>query len=196
MSDKKKSYILKRILIGQFILLLMFVVPGLRQMIVNDTWEGTGPYRFCKDMAKVQADLLMRHRQNFSPISSTAFESLVIKIAYIFAFQGLVLFEFAIYAKIIYDLWLHDREFLRDGIITQDMRQERNRKNVITLKGQIACFIVETSRVMMFIVGPIFNIADLTSLTGIVPIISDSLVAFTQFLASHEVRRFVKEKIE
>ena len=195
MSDLKKSNILKRILIGQFILLLVVVIPVLGQMSVNSTWEGTGSYRFCKDMNKAQADVLMIHRQDFS-LASNAYDVLLMKVTYIFIGQGLAIFEFAVYAKIIYDLWLHDREFLKGGIITQNMRQERNRKNVLTLKGQIACFVVETSRISVMIIGPIFNLADVTSLTVIVPIIGNSLVAFTQLWASHEVKRFVKEKIE
>ena len=195
MSDKKKSYILQRILIGQFILLLIIVVPVPARLSTNNTWEGAVVYRFCKDMNKAHADILMIYRQNFS-LTSTTYDVLFVKITCIFIGIGLAVFEFVVYAKIIYDLWLHDKEFLRGGIITQNMRQERNRKNVITLKGQIACFIVEISRILIMIIGPIFNLADITSLTVIVPIISNSLVAFTQLWASHEVKRFLKEKIE
>ena len=195
MSDWKKSYILQRILIGQFILLLITVAPVLGRLSTNNTWEGIAAYRFCKDMDKVHADVLMFHRQNFS-LDSTAYDVLLVKITYIFITLGLAVFEFAVYAKIIHDLWLHDKESLRGGIITQNMRQERNRKNVLTLKGQIACFIVHTSRISVMAIGPIFNLADVTSLTVIVPIIGNSFVAFTQLWASHEVKRFVKEKIE
>ena len=40
MSDLKKSYILQRILIGQFILLLIIVAPILGRLSINNTWEG------------------------------------------------------------------------------------------------------------------------------------------------------------
>ena len=196
MSDKKKTYIFNRILVSQLLAYLIMSVPVFWRLNANNLWEVVGSFRFCKDMATEQADILMIFRQDKSILHSTAYNVLLEKIAMVIVSQGLAVFEFAIYAKIIYDLWLHDREFFEGGIITQDMRQERNRKNIINLKGQIACFLVETSRILFLVIGPIFNFVDFTSLTVIVPIITNSLVAFTQLWASHEVKRFIKEKIE
>ena len=196
MSDKKKTYIFNRILIGQLMAYLIISVPVIWQLNAKNTWEAVGSFRFCKNMATAQADILMIFRQDRSILHSTANDVLLEKITMLFVSQGLAVFEFAIYTKIIYDLWLHDKEFLKGGIITQDMRQERNHKNGITLMGQIACFFVETSRILFLVIGPLFNFVDFTSLTVIVPIISNSLVAFTQLWASHEVKRFIREKME
>ena len=196
MSDKKKTKIFNRIIVSQLLAYLIMSIPVFWRLNAYNTWEVVGSFRFCKDMATAQADILMIFRQDKSILHSTAYNVLLEKIAMLIVSQGLAVFEFAIYAKIIYDLWLHDKEFLKGGIITQDMRRERNRKNGITLMGQIACFFVETTRILFLVIGPLFNFVDSTSLTVIVPIISNSLVAFTQLWASHEVKSFIKEKIE
>ena len=128
-------------------------------------------------------------------ISMTKWE----KASYIFSVligQSATLIEFGIYVKIIHDLWHHDKEYLLNGTITRNMAQNRNRKNIISLRGQIACFLIETCCIATYFIGFVFKFEDSSSLNPIMTILSQSLVSIAQFFAPHEMQRFVKEKFE
>ena len=58
----------------------------------------------------------------------------------------------AIYAWILFNLWKHDKDIHENGIITEPMKKERNQKNVITLYGQVATFVVETAISILILV--------------------------------------------
>ena len=74
--------------------------------------------------------------------------------------------------------------------------RSRNRKNVITLSGQMASFVVELLTSAFFIwqiMHP--DLADPTYMPMAMMIISP-LVSCVQALTSHELRRFIKELYE
>ena len=96
------------------------------------------------------------------------------------------------YVWIIKELWSHDKTKHQEGVITKHMREERNRKNVITIYGQIASFVTE----LIGSVYTMFHVAN-ESLTApsvmpISTIIIFFFVSLSQFFISHELRRFVR----
>ena len=148
-----------------------------------------------KHIIIVQADIRSLYQNKGPLIGMTKWE----KASYIFPVligQSATLIEFGIYVKIIHDLWHHDKEYLLNGTITRNMAQNRNRKNIISLRGQIACFLIETCCIATYFIGFVFKFEDSSSLNPIMTILSQSLVSIAQFFAPHEMQRFVKEKFE
>ena len=94
----------------------------------------------------------------------------------------------------LYQLRLHDKQKYQEGIITSDMVLERKRKNVITLYGQTASFVVEIVMSTYVIFHALINqsISD-PSIMTINTIVSFTAIALTQFFTSYETRRFVKD---
>ena len=78
-------------------------------------------------------------------------------------------------------------------IITPQVQRQRNHKNVITLYGQMASFVVEIVMSTYVIFHALINqsITDPSVMT-INTIVTFSVIALTQFFTSHELRRFVK----
>ena len=108
--------------------------------------------------------------------------------------QGLFVLELAIYSWILYNLWKHDEKNHQEGIITKDMKKERNQKNVITLKGQVMMFTVET----VFHIYTIFHISNHamieSSFMPITEIVASSIISVIQLTTSNEMRRFLKNQ--
>ena len=195
MTPEMRSSIVKKIHMAQFTILIIIYLPVLSMMIVNDKWEILAMYRICTDQDLNYADIVATYESRGSFIYPTAFE----KGSFIFPVamgQIMAIVEFGIYAKIIYGLWCHDKKYQLDGTITNDMKQHRCRKNIITLKGQIACFVIETSCHATYAIGFIVKFEDSSSINPVMTIFSQSLVSIAQFWASHELRRFVKEYFE
>ena len=65
--------------------------------------------------------------------------------------QVLFLGEIAIYMKICYTLWKHDKGM--KGKISKNDMQQRKQKNVITLSGQVISFFVEFAVCHRFRIG-------------------------------------------
>ena len=100
--------------------------------------------------------------------------------------------ELFIYMRIIYHLWKHDKENFQHKIITESMRQERNRKNVITLRGQVICFVIEMAfAIYLFIHTANFEFAD-ASVMPITIIIASTIISIVQISSAHEMMRFIK----
>ena len=108
--------------------------------------------------------------------------------------QALFLGEFAIYVKICYTLWRHDKRM--KGKISNNDMQQRKRKNVITLSGQLSSFIVELIG-QFFVLAQIFNneLAD-PSVMAINFIKYSTFVSLSQLWCSHELMRYIKMKIK
>ena len=82
----------------------------------------------------------------------------------------------------------------QEGIITKDMKRERNQKNVITLKGQVMMFTVET----VFHIYTIFHISSHamieSSFMPTTEIVASSIISVIQLTTSNEMRRFMKNQ--
>ena len=99
-----------------------------------------------------------------------------------------------IYLWLLYQLHIHDKQIYQEGIITSAMVLERKRKNVITLYGQVASFVVEIVMSIYVIIHALIypSITDPSVMT-INSIVTLTAIALTQFFTSHDMRRFVKE---
>ena len=195
MTNMMRTSIVQKIQKLQILLLIISYFPLLFMMTSYEKWEVMAMYRVCIDENLVQADIRSAYQNKGPLISMTKWE----KASYIFSVligQSATLIEFGIYVKIIHDLWHHDKEYLLNGTITRNMAQNRNRKNIISLRGQIACFLIETCCIATYFIGFVFKFEDSSSLNPIMTILSQSLVSIAQFFASHEMQRFVKEKFE
>ena len=108
--------------------------------------------------------------------------------------MGLGIAEATIYVRICYGLWKHDIR-MKDKISNNDF-QQRKRKNVITLSGQLSSFIVELVG-QFFVLAQIFNneLAD-PSVMAINFIKYSTFVSLSQLWCSHELMRYIKMKIK
>ena len=100
-----------------------------------------------------------------------------------------------IYVWLIYQLWKHDEISQKENIITEKTQRERNKKNVITLNGQVSSFFVEFVTTIYTIVHITNNSALDPSVMPISLIVVFTLIALSQFLTSHEMKRFVKNEL-
>ena len=107
--------------------------------------------------------------------------------------QALFLAEVVIYIKIWYILWKHDQG-MKHLLSSKDL-QQRKRKNVMTLSGQVISFFIEFI-VSLFTLAQVFNndMAD-PSVMPMVIITSTSVVSMSQLWTSHESKRYIRFKL-
>ena len=195
MTANMGASIVQKILTMEVSFLVIIFLPLLFMMTFSDKWEVMAMYRVCIDENLVKADVRSLYQNNEPLIRMTKLERATFLIPVLLGLSATIV-EFGIYAKIIYMLWHHDKEYLLNGTITKNMAQNRKRKNIISLRGQIACFLIETCCIATYFIGFVFKFEDSSSLNPIMTILSQSLVSIAQFFASHEMQRFVKEKFE
>ena len=104
--------------------------------------------------------------------------------------------EMLIYAKIIYDLWKHNENSHQEGVITLQMRKQRNHKNVITLKGQMVSFSVEIIYSVLLIGSITYSSNDGPSFMPILMTFFHTIVSASQLLSSHELKQCFKELLD
>ena len=151
-------------------------------------WEKSIHYQDCMDMGWEQVHTL--HDYNNQDFNSLMYKTL--RFAPIMAVQTLILAELFIYIWILYHMWKHDREKFRDKIITNHMRQERNQKNIITLRGQVCTFLVEFGfSIYLSMHAKNFALVD-PSAMAIANIICSTTISVVQILSSHEMMRFIR----
>ena len=195
MTANMGASIVQKILTMEVSFLVIIFLPLLFMMTFSDKWEVMAMYRVCIDENLVKADVRSLYQNNEPLIGMTKLERATFLIPVLLGLSATIV-EFGIYAKLIYMLWHHDKEYLLNGTITKNMAQNRRRKNIISLRGQIACFLIETCCIATYFIGFVFKFEDSSSLNPIMTILSQSLVSIAQFFASHEMQRFVKEKFE
>ena len=106
----------------------------------------------------------------------------------------LVLLELLIYLWMIYQLWNHDKENFKEKIITDQMRRDRNHKNIVTLKGQVITFLIEIIySIYVAVHNSQAHFAD-ASIRSISLIVGSTIISLVQILTSHEMMRFVKRR--
>ena len=104
----------------------------------------------------------------------------------------LILLELLIYLWIIYHLWKHDKENEKEKIITIKMREQRNQKNIVTLKGQMITFVVEMLYSTYLAVHNVYSPFGDASIVPIMLIVLSTSVSVVQIMTSHEMVRFIK----
>ena len=106
--------------------------------------------------------------------------------------MGLSVVEATIYIRICYGLWKHDIR-MRDKISSNDF-QQRKRKNIITLSGQLMSYFVELFG-QFFLLAQIFNneLAD-PSVMALSFINVTTFISVSQLWTSHELMRYIRMK--
>ena len=153
-------------------------------------WEKSILYQFCMDIGPLRAETIIQHQdKNLSTIFK------IIQVCPVLIAQSLILGEFLIYVWLLYQLWKHDKTSHNDGIITELTKKERNQKNVITLYGQVTSFFVEYI-ICIYVIVHITNKSSLDpSIMPVSLIVASTLVAISQFVTSHEMKRFVQSDL-
>ena len=84
------------------------------------------------------------------------------------------------------------KENYQAKIITETMKRERQQKNVITLKGQVLSYVIETSfGIYISVHMANFAFAD-ASVMPIYLIIMSTAVSVVELTTSNEMRRFLR----
>ena len=119
---------------------------------------------------------------------------LLLRTSQVMIGMGLSCVETIIYIRMCYGFWKHDIH-MRDKISYNDF-QQRKRKNVITLSGQMITFFVELF-VSFFLIAQVFNndLAD-PSVMPLACITSSTIVSMYQLWSSHELVRYIEMKIK
>ena len=174
----------ERILVIGMLLMYIFGIYGMLG------WEKSILFQFCMDIGPLQAETIVQHQdRNFPTIVK------IIRLCPLVIAQLLILGEISIYVWLIYKLCKHDKMSLKDGIITELTKRERNQKNVITLFGQVTSFFVEFI-VTVYIMVHITNNSSLDpSVMPISLIIASTLIAISQIVTSHEMKRFIENDL-
>ena len=152
-------------------------------------WEKAISYQFCRNFGPAQADVI--HHYENREYNHTIVK--LLRLGAVVIGQVVVIGELVIYLWILYHLYKHDKQKHEEGVITNDMVIERKQKNVITLYGQIASFVVEIVLSIYIIIHvSVTSITD-PSIFPITNIVTFTIIALTQFFSSHEMKRFVQE---
>ena len=151
-------------------------------------WENSVTYQECMDLGHEKVETLQQYKiKDFNELVYMGVRVFLGSVARCF-----IILEFIIYLWIIYHLWRHDERNYKEKVISDQMRKERNHKNIITLKGQMITFLIEITYsiyVAMHNSNP--NFAD-ASVLSISLIVGSTIVSVVQILTSHEMMRFVK----
>ena len=151
-------------------------------------WEKAVFYQYCMDQGHLKAKVINEHSYD------STYDNYIwaLRLTPLFITMILPLAEFTIYTAISWHLWKHDKRSVENKTITNRMRRDRNDKNVITLSGQAGTFVVELI-VTIYVIIHVKNlsIAD-PSLMPIILTITNTVLSISQFVTSHELKRFVK----
>ena len=121
----------------------------------------------------------------------------ILKARFLLVVQALVLSEFMIYVCILKEQQKHNEKHLQEKIINRITFKVRREKNVITLNGQLGIFATRMVLSMLVMITNVFKIQVLdVSELPIVVIMFSYVVTTTQVLSSHEMRKFLKSKLE
>ena len=153
-------------------------------------WEKAIFYQFCMNYGAEKVDVIHQYESKDFDVSLYW----ILRFGPNIVAQVMIIVELGIYVWIIWHLKRHDDDNVKMKIITEHMRQERHQKNVITLKGQAAGFIVEMAYVTYVAIHSTnFSLVD-PSIMPISQIIAATTISVAQLLASHEMKRFLKNK--
>ena len=153
-------------------------------------WEKAPNYQYCMDMGHEQVETFNNYK--VKDYNNMVYSGM--RIIYQFVRHSFILLELLIYLWMIYNLWKHDELNLKEKIITDQMRRERNHKNLITLRGQVISFLMEfIYSIYLVSHNSQADFAD-ASVKSISLIIGSTIISLVQILTSHEMMRFVKRQ--
>ena len=193
--DLFKRELLNTKIIAQMILLLELAVTviilllyGLMYSFIG--WEKAMFFQFCMNLGTTEVNTILEYTHQESQLDESVLK--VWRIICHMSGQALFIAEFAIYAWILFNLWKHNKENHKSGIITETMKNDRNQKNVITLYGQIMSFLFETaSNIYLLVHVTTFSTAEVSFLP-ITQIVGSTAISIIQLATSHEMCQFLK----
>ena len=189
-----KRNMAKNILIAEVTLIFCILMFGF-YLAESKGLESAIFYQYCTNQNPHHANIISTYREDISVIDPTPMW-LFLKILTILIFQACAICEMLIYAKIIYDLWKHNKTFHQEGVITLQMRKQRNHKNVITLKGQMVSFSVEIVYSVLLIGSITYSSNDGPSFMPVLMTFFHTIVSASQLLSSHELKQCFKELLD
>ena len=185
--DRKKM--VKKILLAEFL-----VIIGMISMnsygYSTFGWEKAFLHQYCMNDGTEKVETL--HNYKIDHYNDQLYKSLrFIPNAII---QALMLVEMAIYLWLIFKLWKQDRDNFKLKIITEDVRRERNTKNIITLKGQMISFAIEFAYgICVVLLSNNVSFSD-PSLMILIKIVGSTVISVVQLMSSHEMKRFIRQR--
>ena len=153
-------------------------------------WENAVNYQYCRNLGHLQAEVLIKYQDTQS---QTGY-AMILRVLPTFIIFFMIVGEFSIYVTIVYHLWNHDKRSLLNKTISDNMRQERNHKNVITLSGQAFSFFLEIVMVIYCLFHMKYTKFADPSMMSILIIIANSSVSVAHFVVSHELKRYLKSE--
>ena len=184
--DTKKT--VKMLLIAEWI--LIFGMISMKVIGFNMFgWDKAILYQYCMDIGNENAQILFEHKMDpyNDPLSYK-----ILRFGPNLVIHVLMVVELVIYLWIIFHLWKHDQENFKEKVITEDMRNERNQKNIITLKGQIITFVIEFAYgICAIFLANNLSLADPSAIV-IIKMIGSTVIAVVQLFTSHEMKRFIR----
>ena len=184
--------IAKKIMIAEWILIIGLTSMKVFYRIMIRGWEKAILHQFCMNNGQEFVETLYRYKNN-----NKNYNTALLKIVGIFLPNGilqiLMIVELFIYLKLIYQLWKQDIINRRDKVITEDIRKQRHKKNVVTLRGQVITFAIEFCYgINIMIYNSKKSYLD-PSTVVINKIIGSTVISLIQLLTSHEMKRFLKD---
>ena len=188
--DWRKS-IVRKIIIFESLVTTLFILTVFFGSSYSNQQKSIF-HQFCRNANPEMMDILSEYQNPEKEENTTLW---YFRVSVLFIFQCLMAGELSIYFRLVHDMWKHDTVSLIRNIITPAIRQERKRKNIITLEGQISCFIFKLSTCTFFIVTIVFNVKNAPSLMPFFWISCTSLISVSELLASHELREYLYYKL-
>ena len=187
--DLNNKAMLRYILISQWVLSFFSISCNAACFSIFG-WEKAIFYQFCMNFGAEKVDVIHQYESDYFDVSLYW----ILRFGPNIIAQIMIIAELGIYVWIIWNLKKHDEVNFKNKIITEDMRRERHQKNVITLKGQAAGFAVEMAYITYVAIhSSNFSLVD-PSVMPISQIIGATMISVVNLLASHEMKRFLKNK--
>ena len=156
-------------------------------------WEKVMFFQFCMNLGTTEVNTILEYTYQEFKLDNSILKTF--RFVCLMTGQALFIAELAIYAWILYNLWKHDKENHKSGVITEPMKRERNQKNVITLYGQVLTFGVETAANIYIMVNVAKSKAEV-SFYPITIIVTSTIISVIQLATSHEMRRFLRNRFD
>lgn len=186
----RKSIVRKIIIIESLVTILIILTAFIGSR--NSKRHKTVFHQFCRNANPEMMDILSEYQHPEKEVNILLF---YFRVCVLFLAHCLIAGELVIYFGLIFEMWKHDNVSLRRNIITPAIRKERKTKNIITLEGQLACFIFKLSCCSFFIVTIVFNVENAPSLMPFFWISCTSLISVSELLASHDLREYLYYKL-
>ena len=148
------------------------------------------PLDFCRGYSRTMSTILADYQQGDPDQSLVMITNLTLLIC-----QVIIIFEFVCYIVIMFSVFMHDIKLATDKVIDTNVMKQRNKRNAITMTGQVLSFLVELGYAILLLFlynkkeSGIFKEID----TWILVIFVWTTITVIQIGTSPEIRRTIRE---